>query len=180
VVPIPKNKEYLQQILSHFIEFTSHFDSLGKKLKTAKHLFSRKNIKAFSRRNRTFTGNRESIREKTIQAVLLRMGEFKKLVQEKQMEIQELDIDEKKFVQQLEVIELGQPKRGYLELKRILEHLMNETKVGNVDYELDMEMKALWIEYSEVLDRALKKNLDSDYVDKHFPKMTFAVPKDVS
>ena len=175
VVPFPKNKASLEKIISHFLDFTSHFDALGKKLKTAKHLYSRKSTtRVFSRRNKTFTGNRESIREKTIQTVLLRMGEFKKLVQETQTEVKELDIDEKTFVRQLEGME-KEPKRGYLELKRILEHLMNETKADNVGYEIHMELKALWIESSEVLDRALKKDLEKEYVDKHFPQMTFAV-----
>jgi hypothetical protein len=173
VVPIPKNKEYLEKILSHFLEFTSHFDVLSKRLKTAKKMYSRTNRKSFSRRNRTFTGSPGSIREKTIQAVLLRMGEFKKLIQQKQTAIKEMDIDEKTFVQQLEVIEKGQPKRGYLELKRIVEHLLNDTKPANRGYEITMELKERLIEYSEVLDQALKKDLEPEYVDKHFPKMTF-------
>lgn len=173
VVPIPKNKEYLEKILSHFLEFTTHFEDLSKQLKTAKKMYSRTNRKSFSRRNRTFTGSPGSIREKTIQTILLRMGEFKKLIQQKQTEVKELDIDENTFVQQLEVIEKGQPKRGYLELKRIIEHLMNETKPANRGYEITMEMKARLIEHSDVLDRALKKDLETEYVDKHFPKMTF-------
>jgi hypothetical protein len=168
-----KNKEYLERILSHFLEFTSHFDDLGKRLKTAKNTYSRTSIKSFSRRNRTFTGSPSSIREKTIQAVLLRMGEFKKLIQERQTDLKEMDIDEKTFVQQLEVIEKGQPKRGYLELKRIVEHLVNETNPANRGYEITMDMKARLIEHSDVLDRALKKDLETEYVDKHFPKMTF-------
>jgi hypothetical protein len=57
VVPIPKNKEYLEKILSHFLEFTSHFEALSKRLKTAKKMYSRTNRKSFSRRNRTFTGS---------------------------------------------------------------------------------------------------------------------------
>ena len=176
VVPIPKNKEYLEKILSHFLEFTRHFDALGKRLKTAKQMYSRTNTKKiFSRRDKTFTGSPSSIRETTIQTILLRMGEFKKLVQQTQMEVKELDIDEKTFVQQLEFIEKGQPKRGYLELKRIVEHLLNETKAGNVGYEITMDMKARWIEHSEALDRALKKDLEKEYVDKHFPKITFSL-----
>jgi len=172
VVAMPKNKEYLEKILEHFLEFTRHFDALGKRLKSAKKLYSRTSKKIFSRRNRTFTGSPGSIREKTIQAVLIRMGEFKELIQERQTEIKEMNIDEKAFVQQLELVEKG-PKRGYLELKRIVEHGLNETKADNVGYEIAMEMKSRWIEYSDVLDRALKKTLDPDYVDKHFPKMTF-------
>jgi hypothetical protein len=173
VVPIPKNKEYLEKILSHFLEFTSHFGDLSKRLKTAKNIYSRTNRKSFSRRNRTFNGSPGSIREKTIQALLLRMGEFKKLIQQKQTDIKEMDIDENTFVQQLEFIEKGQPKRGYLELKRIVEHLLNETKSANRGYEITMELKARLIEHSDVLDRALKKDLEPEYVDKHFPKMTF-------
>ncbi len=136
-------------------------------------MYSRTNRKSFSRRNRTFTGSPGSIREKTIQAVLLRMGEFKKLIQQKQTDIKEMEIDENTFVQQLEFIEKGQPKRGYLELKRIVEHLLNETKSANRGYEITMEMKARLIEHSDVLDRTLKKDLEPEYVDKHFPKMTF-------
>ncbi len=138
-------------------------------------MYSRTNRKSFSRRNRTFTGSPGSIREKTIQAVLLRMGEFKKLIQEKQAEVKKLSIDEKAFVQQLEIIEKGQPTRGYLELKRIVEHLLNETKPTHSGYEITMELKERLIEHSEVLDQALKENLEIEYVDKHFPKMTFRV-----
>jgi hypothetical protein len=101
------------------------------------------------------------------------MGEFKKLIQQKQTEVKELDINEKTFIQQLEVIENGKPKRGYLELKRIVEHLVNETKPTDWGYENIIEMKALLIKNSDVLDRALKKNLETEYVDKHFPKITF-------
>lgn len=84
-----------------------------------------------------------------------------------------MDIDENTFVQQLEFIEKGQPKRGYIELKRIVEHWLNETKSANRGYEITMELKARLIEHSDVLDRALKKDLEPEYVDKHFPKMTF-------
>lgn len=170
-----KNRPYLERILYHFLEFTSHFGDLEKRLKTAKSMYSRTNRKSFSRRNRTFNGSPGSIREKTIYAVLLRMGEFKKLIQEKQVEVKKLSIDEKTFVQQLEVIEKGQPTRGYLELKRIVEHLLNETKPANSGYEITMELKERLIEHSEVLDQALKENLEIEYVDKHFPKMTFHV-----
>lgn len=178
VVPIPKNKEFLQKILEDFVEFTSDFDSLGKRLKTAKNLYSNthdSSRKTFWKRNNTFTGNPGSIRQRTIHALLLRMGEFKKLVRVKQSEIKGLQVDEQTFVQVLEVIEKGKPKCGYLELKRIIEHLFNETKDGNVNYETLMEMKALMIEKSEELDRSLKKHLDSHYVDKHFPKITFDI-----
>jgi predicted O-linked N-acetylglucosamine transferase (SPINDLY family) len=63
------DKEYLEKILSHFLEFTSHFEALSKRLKTAKTMYSRTNRKSFSRRNRTFTGSPGSIREKTIEGL---------------------------------------------------------------------------------------------------------------
>lgn len=159
-VPMPKTKEYLERILYLFLQFTQHFEVMDTSLKQSKNVYSDTYY--------TFLGNPPGfLREKSVEALLKSMSLFKKLVQEKETEVKTIDIDENMFDKIMNTIE-----KGYTDLKNKIENLLNVPKT-NVEYESLSKLKVFLLEKDKELDLALKKNVEKDYVESHFPMFAF-------
>lgn len=103
---------------------------------------------------------------RSIDAVVVRIGEFKKMVQEQQKRVQEMEVNDKSFDQVIHV--LGKPKRGYMDVKRNLENLLDK-----LNKEVSKPLKEKLNTLGKELDYALKKQMDGRDVDTHFPQIHF-------
>ena len=165
-VPFPKTKEHLQKILDLWTEYTKELYSFIPVLQEAKQAVPSNQKKVYSRRNNMVTSIPKGSRlVRSIDAVVVRIGEFKKLVQEQQKKVHEM-VDDKSFDQVIHV--LGKTKRGYIDVKRNLENILDK-----LNEEVSEPLKEKLNTLGKDLDYALKKHMDGGEVDLHFPRIHF-------
>jgi hypothetical protein len=162
-----KTKERLQKILELWTEYTKELHAFIPVLQEAKQAVPSNQKKVYSRRNNMVTSvPKGATLVRSIDAVIVRIGEFKKLVQEQQRSVQEMEVNDKSFDQVIGV--LGKPKRGYMDLKRNLENLLEK-----LNKEVSEPLKEKLNTLGKELDYALKKQMDGRDVDTHFSQIHF-------